>query len=81
MFSKTALGLAAIGSALDRDAAQRQGEGGRVRAPESERCETRYDERYESRVESYLVSYRCHGALIKRRCPVILASSYACVWL
>ena len=51
------------------DAAQRQAEGGRLRAVESERCETRYDERNESRIESYQVSYQYHGRTYQTTLP------------
>jgi len=60
---------AVIGTALGHDAAQRQGEGGRMRAVESERCETRYDERYEARIESYQVSYRYLGRTYQTTLP------------
>jgi len=60
---------AVIGSALGHDAAQRQANSGRMRAVESERCETRYDERYESRVESYRVSYRYLGRTYQTTLP------------
>lgn len=64
---------AVIGTAVGHEAAQRQaedrdydgygrGNGDRpMRAIDSERCETRYDERYESRIESYRVTYRYQG--------------------
>lgn len=61
---------AVIGSAVGHEAAQRRGEDrdygdyGRerpIRAIDSERCETRYDEHYESRIDSYRVSYRYQG--------------------
>jgi uncharacterized protein YcfJ len=58
---------AVIGSAVGHDAAQRQdqdrdyGDDRPLRAIDSQRCETRYDERYESRIDSYRVSYRYQG--------------------
>jgi uncharacterized protein YcfJ len=47
----------------ERDAADRDQDGRDrpLRAIDSERCETRYDEHYESRVESYRVTYRYQG--------------------
>jgi len=61
---------AMIGGAVGHDIARRQaaerdddyydrdGRDRPMRAIDSERCETRYDEHYESRVESYRVTYR-----------------------
>jgi uncharacterized protein YcfJ len=60
---------AVIGSAVGHDAAQRQAGDGRLRAVDSERCETRYDERYESRIESYRVSYQYHGRTYQTTLP------------
>ncbi len=64
---------AMIGGAVGHDIARRQAaerdaddydQDGRdrpMRAIDSERCETRYDERYESRVEGYRVTYQYQG--------------------
>lgn len=66
---------AVIGSAVGHDAAQRQdadrdyGYRGPVRAVDSQRCETRYDEHYESRIESYRVSYRYRGRIYHTTLP------------
>jgi uncharacterized protein YcfJ len=68
---------AIIGGAVGHSVAQRQAaEYGRdfggdrpLRAIDSQRCETRYDQHYESRIDSYRVSYRYNGHLYHTTLP------------
>jgi len=66
---------AVIGSAVGHDAAQRHDDDRDyrddrpLRAIDSQRCETRYDEHYESRIESYRVIYRYHGRVYHTTMP------------